>query len=99
MAKKIKDNLLELPSGKIADEVLSISDLQTNVNGVDYYTIEVSVVKPEEVRFVQDLIGVPRIGLYYRIRNESLKPIETTEDIVALGQLVRDDVKIYSLDM
>lgn len=98
MAKKIKDNLLELPNGKIADEVLSISDLQTNANGVDYYTIEVSVVKPEEVRLVQDLIGVPRIGLYYRIRNEALKPIETAEDIVALGQLAKDEVKIYSLD-
>lgn len=98
MAKKIVNNVLELPNGKIADEILSQSDLLTNIDGVDYYTLEVSVVKPEELKFVQELTALtPQIGWYYRLLDGVLKPVETDEDIKTVAGADRNDVKLYSL--
>lgn len=98
MAKKIVNNVLELPDGKIADEVLSVSDLQTNVDGVDFYTLEVSVIKPEELKFVQELTALtPQIGWYYRLLDGVLKPVESDKDIETVAGADRNDVKLYSL--
>jgi len=98
MAKKIVNNVLELPDGKIADEVLSISDLQTTLEGVDYYTMEVSVLKPEELKLTQVLKGTPQIGWYYMLPGEALKPIETDKDIAIVDAAAAGEVKLYSLD-
>jgi len=98
MAKKIVNNVLELPDGKIADKVLSMSDLQTNTDGVDFYVLEVSVVKPEELKLVQILKGDPRIGWYYRIKNEALKYIEGEKELAEISEASNNEVKLYSLD-
>lgn len=99
MAKKIVNNVLELPEGKIADEILSQSDLLTNIDGIDYYVLEVSVLKPEELKFVQELADTPpQIGWYYKIMDGSalLKPLETEEDVKAVS-LIEAPVRFYSL--
>lgn len=96
MAKKIVNNVLELPDGKIADEVLSISDLRTNTDGVDYYTVEVSVLKPEELKLTQVLKGVPQIGWYYMLPGGALKPIETDKEIEIANPA--SGAKLYSLE-
>lgn len=98
MAKRIINNVLELPDGKIADEILSQSDLLTSDAGVDYYTIDVSVRKPAELKFVQELTAVePQIGWYYRILDGVLKPVETEDDIKKVKAADRNDVKLFSL--
>lgn len=98
MPKKIVNNVLELPDGKIADEILGISDLRTSEAGVDYYTVDISVRKPEELKFVQELTAVlPQIGWYYTVRDGVLKPVETEQDIKRVEAADRNDVKLYSL--
>ncbi len=97
MAKRIINNVLELPDGKIADEVLSISDLQTTPDGVDFYILNISVLKPEELKLTQELIGNPQIGWYYRIRGETIKPIESDKDIDIIKAADKNEVRLYSL--